>query len=68
MFMKQLTKTKAVLAGASLLGLVSLAATLPGFPAWSVAGILGLAAWGFSVTLRQPKLAPVRIRSQKGRN
>ena len=66
--MKQLAKTKSVLVGATLLGLVSLSGLVQGEMAWTAAGILGLAALGLSATLRQPKLVPVRIRSQKRRN
>ena len=68
MLMKQLAKSKSVLAGATFLGLLLLPGAVNGETAWLVAGILGLAALGFSATLRQPKLVPVRIRSQKGRN
>ena len=68
MLMKQLAKSKSVLAGATFLSLAILLAAVSGNTAWAVAGILGLAALGFSATLRQPKLAPVRIRSQKKRN
>ena len=66
--MKQFAKSKSVLAGATFLGLVLLSGVVSGATAWMAAGILGLAALGFSATLRQPKLVPVRIRSQKRRN
>ena len=67
MLMKN-TNSKSALAGAAFLGLVLLPAAVLGGPAWLAAGILGLVVAGFSVTLRQPKLAPVRICAQKGRN
>lgn len=65
--MKQLAKTKSVLAGATLLGLLLLPGAVKGPTAWLAAGILGLAALGFSASLRQPELAPARIRSQRRR-
>lgn len=68
MLMKQKTKTKSLLAGATLLGLAILPGVVSKETAWATAGILGLAVLGFSATLRQPKMAPVRIRSPKGRN
>lgn len=67
MLMKQHAKTKSVLAGATLLGLLLLPGAVKGQTAWLAAGILGLAALGFSASLRQPKPAPVRIRSQRRR-
>lgn len=64
MLMKQLTNAKSILAGVVLAG----TAVIGGTTAWGAAGILGLALLAFSVTLRQPKLVPVRIRSQPRRS
>jgi len=68
MFMKQQTKSKTVLVAATLLGLAVLPAAVGKDTAWAMAGFLGLAMVGLSATIRQPKMAPVRIRSPKGRN
>ncbi len=68
MLMKQSTKSKTALAGATFLGLAILLGTATGALAWAAAGILGLAVLGFSTTLRPPEMAPVRIRCQKKRS
>ena len=65
--MKQLTNAKTIPAGVVLLGLAVLGGAVTGGPAWPAAGILGLAALGVSGILPRPKLAPVRIRSQRRR-
>jgi hypothetical protein len=65
--MKQLTNAKTILAGAILLGLVISGGAVTGGVTWMAAGIMGLAALGFIARQPQPKLAPVRIRSQKRR-
>ena len=68
MIMKQPTNLKAVLAGATLLGLTPIAGAAGGETAWAVAGILGLAGLWLATMRREPKLAPVRIRSRKHRS
>ena len=65
--MKRLTNAKKIPAGAALLGLVVSGGAVTGGWLWLAAGILGLAALGLSASLPQPKLAPVRIRSQSRR-
>ena len=65
--MKQLANKKTIPAGAMLSGLAVLGGAMAGETAWLAAGILGLAVVGFSASLRQPELAPVRIRSQSRR-
>jgi hypothetical protein len=68
MNMKQQNNAKAVLAGAALLCLTATAGMASGEAAWVVAGILGFAVLRLSTTRREPKLAPVRIRSRKHRS
>ena len=65
--MKQLTNAKTIPAGAIVLGLVASGGAVTGGGLWMAAGILGLAALGLSASLPQPKLGPVRIRSQRRR-
>ncbi len=65
--MKQLTNEKTIRAGAVMLGLVVSGGAVTGGWLWMAAGILGLVALGLSASLPQPKLAPVRIRSQSRR-
>jgi len=66
--MKQNTKSKAVLASATFLGLAAIFGLTNQETSWAVAGIFGLALLKISHTLRQPKLAVVRVRSQKTRS